>query len=77
MKAHLVPLHFSSDEEPAFVEQTRALKHLLGDVAEILEPVALGSELPAGADAVDSPSSSARPSGASARSGRWTSRSSC
>lgn len=51
MKARLVPLYFESSNDPDFVAQTQKLRELLTDVAEILEPVPLGSALP-DADAV-------------------------
>jgi hypothetical protein len=46
MKARLVPLYFDTPDDPEFVAQTQRLRELLADVAEILEPVALGSPLP-------------------------------
>jgi hypothetical protein len=46
VKARLVPLYFESSDDPAFVAQTRTLRDLLCDVAEILDPVKLGSPIP-------------------------------
>jgi len=46
MKATLVPIYFKTAEDPDFVKQVNELKKLLADVAEILEPVALGSKIP-------------------------------
>mgnify|MGYP005837257151 FL=1 len=51
MKARLVPLYFRSGMDADFETQVKHLKNLLGDVAEILDPVALGAPLPE-ADAV-------------------------
>jgi hypothetical protein len=51
MKAVLVPLYFTSPEDPDFAAQLRALRGLLAEEAELLTPHALGSPLPA-ADAV-------------------------
>jgi hypothetical protein len=46
MKATLVPVYFKTAEDPDFVKQLDELKTLLSDVADILEPVALGSKIP-------------------------------
>lgn len=51
MKARLVPLYFKSGIDEEFNEQVKNLKNLLSDVAEMLEPLAMGSSLPE-ADAV-------------------------
>ena len=45
MKAQLVPLFFPNRDED-FDNQTRSLKALLSDHADILDPVALGDPLP-------------------------------
>ncbi len=47
MKARLVPLYLNPGRDGDFDKQLAALHGLLGDEAEILEPVALGSPLPA------------------------------
>jgi hypothetical protein len=51
MKAKLVPLYFVTSEDADFKKQVAALKSLLADECELLEPLALGSALP-DADAV-------------------------
>lgn len=51
MKARLVPLYFRSADDPDFAAQTQQLLELLGDHAELLEPLPLGAALPE-ADAV-------------------------
>ncbi len=51
MKAKLVPVYYETAQHPDFDRQVNALKILLADEAEILEPSALGSDLPE-ADAV-------------------------
>ena len=51
MKAQLVPVYFKAGRDESFDKQLANLKKLLLDYAEILEPVALGTQLPR-ADAV-------------------------
>jgi len=51
MKARLIPVYFMPGKNEEFDRQLAVLKELLADVADILEPVALGSKLP-DADAV-------------------------
>jgi len=51
MKARLLPLHFSCGPSQSFQAQVRALGALLGDHAEILDPLPLGAPIPE-ADAV-------------------------
>lgn len=51
MKARLVPLYFDPGRDDDFGVQLEALRSLLADYVELLEPVALGSPLPE-ADAV-------------------------
>jgi hypothetical protein len=51
MTAKLVPLYLRAEDDPAFVAQLERLKELLEGVADVLEPLPLGSELP-DADAV-------------------------
>jgi len=46
MKAKLVPIYFKTADAPDFSVQLRNLHELLGEEAEILEPVLLGAELP-------------------------------
>ena len=46
MKAKLVPVYFTSAEDPDFVKQLNELKVLLAEEAEILDPVALGKKVP-------------------------------
>jgi hypothetical protein len=46
MKAILVPVYFKSANDPDFVKQLAAIKPLLADVAELLEPVKLGDPIP-------------------------------
>jgi hypothetical protein len=46
MKARLVPLYFKSGFDEEFKVQVENLKTLLSDVAEILEPQAIGAKLP-------------------------------
>ena len=46
MKARLVPLALGPLDDPDLVAQTARLRELLADVAEIAEPLPLGSELP-------------------------------
>lgn len=51
MRARLLPVRFpSADAE--FEAQLQRLRHLLGDVAEFLEPADLGTAAPTGSDAV-------------------------
>lgn len=45
MKATLVPVYFNSADDPEFVSHLAALKELLIDVADFLEPAALGSDI--------------------------------
>ncbi len=47
MKARLVPVYFRSGKDSDYDTQIKHLKELLADEAELLEPVALGSPLPA------------------------------
>ncbi len=47
MKARLLPVYFQSGRDADFNKQIEKLKALLADEADILEPVALGSPLPA------------------------------
>jgi hypothetical protein len=51
MKARLVPLYFGAADDTDFVEHVRILRHLLGEHADLLEPVPLGATVPE-ADAV-------------------------
>jgi hypothetical protein len=51
MKAHIVPLYFSSPDDPDFAAQLAALHDLLAADADILPPAALGTPLPADVDA--------------------------
>ena len=51
VKARLVPMYFSSPDDPDFVVQTQHLRELLAAEAEILEPLPLGAAMP-DADAV-------------------------
>ncbi len=51
MRAKLVPVFYETAQHPDFVRQVKALKALLADEAEILEPAALGADIP-DADAV-------------------------
>jgi hypothetical protein len=51
MKARLVPVHFSAGQSEEFTRQLGALRGLLREHADILDPVSLGSALPE-ADAV-------------------------
>ena len=51
MKARLVPVHFSTGQSKEFTRQLGALRDLLREHADILDPVSLGSALPE-ADAV-------------------------
>jgi len=46
MKAILVPIYFNSPDDPDLSAQLHKLHELLADVAEILEPVQLGKNLP-------------------------------
>src|SRR5665647_3752286 len=46
MKAKLVPVYFKSGMDEDFKKQIDNLKTLLKDIAEITEPVLLGSKLP-------------------------------
>ena len=48
MKARLIPVYFMSGKDGDFEQQLSNLKDLLVDVADILEPIALGSALPEG-----------------------------
>ena len=52
MKAKLVPIYFKSAEDPDFVNQLGHLKALLAEEADFLAPVALGQQVPEGADGV-------------------------
>lgn len=52
MKARLVPVFFAEGRDEDFDIQLSILKELLFEVAEFLEPVPLGDELPQEADAV-------------------------
>lgn len=49
--ARLVPVHIGAADDPEFIAQTARLRDLLADVAELLDPVGLGTPLPE-ADAV-------------------------
>ena len=51
MKARLIPVYFLSGKNEDFERQLAILKELLAEVADFLDPVSLGSALPA-ADAV-------------------------
>jgi hypothetical protein len=51
MKARLIPVYFLSGKNEDFERQLMILKELLAEVADFLDPVSLGSALPA-ADAV-------------------------
>jgi hypothetical protein len=51
VKARLVPLYLTAADDPTFAAQTGRLRELLGDVAEVLEPLPLGTSLPPEADA--------------------------
>jgi hypothetical protein len=51
MKARLIPVYFMPGKNEDFDRQLVVLKELLAEVADVLEPVALGSQLP-DADAV-------------------------
>ena len=46
MKARLVPLYFENALDPDFINQVNALKSLLAEEADILEPGRLGAALP-------------------------------
>lgn len=46
MKARLVPLYFKSGFDDEFKRQVENLKNLLGNVAEMLEPMEAGTKLP-------------------------------
>lgn len=46
MKAKLLPIYFVSAEDPDFKAQMSALKSLLSDEAEFLDPVLVGSPIP-------------------------------
>lgn len=46
MKARLVPIYYETADDPNFVNQVNVLRTLLSDEADIIEPVALGSDLP-------------------------------
>lgn len=52
MKARLMPLYFQSGMDEKYEAQLERVGNLLDYVAEILEPVALGSSIPEQADAV-------------------------
>lgn len=52
MKARIIPLYFTSADDPDFAAQLTALHELLAEDTEILAPAALGSVLPDGLDAV-------------------------
>ena len=51
MKAQLIPVYFMPGKDEEFDRQLANLKEMLAEVADFLEPVALGSSLPE-ADAV-------------------------
>ena len=51
MKARLIPIYFPTARDADFDEQLKVLKELLANEADILEPVALGDDVPE-ADAV-------------------------
>ncbi len=51
MRARLLPVAIGPIDDPAFCAQTERLRQLLGDVAELADPLPLGDPLPA-ADAV-------------------------
>jgi hypothetical protein len=46
-KARLIPLYLVAHDDPDFAAQTRRLRGLLSDVAEIGDPLPLGAQLPA------------------------------
>ncbi len=46
MKAKIIPIYFESAEDGDFVNQVNVLRELLKDQAEILNPMALGADLP-------------------------------
>ncbi|MEI7848717.1 MAG: hypothetical protein WCK35_23150 [Chloroflexota bacterium] len=46
MKAKLVPIYFTTADDPEFSAQLQKLRELLAHDAEILEPVLLGADLP-------------------------------
>ena len=46
MKARLVPLWLTAADDPDFAAQTARVRELLGDVADVLEPLPLGAPLP-------------------------------
>jgi hypothetical protein len=46
MRAMLVPIYFDSPDDPDFSAQLQKLQELLADVAELLDPVQLGENLP-------------------------------
>jgi hypothetical protein len=46
MKAQLIPIYFQPGRDAGFDSQLSALKKLFGDVADFLEPVALGETVP-------------------------------
>jgi hypothetical protein len=46
MRAILVPIYFNSPDDPDFSAQLQKLHELLADVAELLDPVQLGENLP-------------------------------
>lgn len=48
MKARLIPVYFPSGQDKDFKDQLNALHQLINDVAEFLDPVALGGPLPDG-----------------------------
>ena len=51
-KAILAPVYFKSGRDDDYNRQLEAIKTLLADEAELLEPVALGTQIPEKADAV-------------------------
>jgi hypothetical protein len=51
MKAKLVPVYYKSSQDPDFVKQMGHLNRLFSEVAEFLNPVALGTPMPRDADA--------------------------
>ncbi|MGO9334324.1 MAG: hypothetical protein ACLQCU_09820 [Acidimicrobiales bacterium] len=46
MKARLAPLYLLSPDDPDFVDQTRRIRDLLADEAEVTDPLPLGAVLP-------------------------------
>jgi len=52
LKAQLVPVYFSRDKTEKFDRQISEIKEQLSACAQLLDPVALGDDIPASADAV-------------------------